>query len=333
MPAAVLEMRNRSGQAVDEVLRRRVEASGDLTDDRDLAQGLRSFQDHHGLRSTGALDAATVTALNVPLSDRIHQIELNLERWRWMPDELGARHIRINIPRFYLEVHEGARPTLDMRVVVGRRGDETPTFSSNMTHVVLSPYWNIPETIVTDETLPSLERDPSYLVRNSIEIVRQAGSGAKVVDPSTIDWNDERTLKRLSFRQRPGSSNALGVVKFMFPNPYHVYIHDTPADALFNRVGRTFSHGCVRIEDPMRFARYVLRDQPTWTEQAIHAAMYSGSEQHVRLNAPIPVHIVYFTSWVDERGGVHFRDDVYGYDRKQQLARNTAVVGGAARIS
>jgi L,D-transpeptidase YcbB len=329
-------MARQAEDASIDLLRQRLTASGELTGDRDLVQALQSFQNHHGLKATGTLDARTLAEMNVPLAARIRQIEINLERWRSMPDDLGTRHIRVNIPRFYLEVHEEGRPALEMRVVVGKRGDETPTLSSTMTHVVLSPFWNIPGTIAADETLPAIERDPAYLRRNNIEVVRRSRSRAEVVDPTSIDWDDANALEHLSFRQRPGSANALGLVKFMFPNRFSVYIHDTPADALFARVGRSFSHGCVRIEDPVRLAKYVLRDQPEWTEQALYAAMHAGVEKHARLTTPIPVHIVYFTAWVDERGGLHFRDDVYGYEQEQGKARsknlNTAVVGRGRRI-
>ena len=282
--------------------------------DADVVNAVRAFQEHHGLKPTGIVDARTVAALNVPISQRIAQVALNLERWRWMPDDLGARHIRVNVPRFYVEAIENSRPVLSIRAIVGKEGDETPIFSESMTHVVFSPYWNIPPAIVADETLPAAERDPDYLSRNNIEVVRVSGSETEVIDPADLDWTDEETMKGVAFRQRPGSENALGFVKFMFPNPFNVYIHDTPADGLFQRLGRTLSHGCVRIEDPVGFAAYVLRDQPRWTRDAIMEAMHAGTEKHVRLSAPIPVHIVYFTAWADEQGGLHFRDDVYGFD-------------------
>lgn len=280
----------------------------------DVVNAVKAFQEHHGLKPTGIVDARTVAALNVPIDRRMAQVALNLERWRWMPDDLGARHIRVNVPRFYVEAIEYGRPVLSIRAIVGKEGDETPIFSESMTHVVFSPYWNIPPAIAAGETLPAAERDPDYLERNNIEVVRVSGSETEVIDPADLDWTDEETMKGVAFRQRPGSENALGFVKFMFPNPFNVYIHDTPADGLFRRLGRTLSHGCVRIEDPVGFATYVLRDQPRWTRKAILDAMHAGTEKHVRLSAPIPVHIVYFTAWADEKGGLHFRDDVYGFD-------------------
>jgi L,D-transpeptidase YcbB len=296
--------------------------------DDGLAHVVRAFQEHHGIKPTGIVDARTVAALNVPASQRIAQVALNLERWRWMPDDLGARHIRVNIPRFYVEAIENTRSVLSIRAIVGKEGDETPVFSESMTHVVFSPYWNIPPTIVADETVPEMERDPEYLARNNIEIVRVGGKQTEVIDPVDLDWTDEQAMKGVAFRQRPGSTNALGFVKFMFPNPHNVYIHDSPADSLFQRLGRTLSHGCVRIEDPAAFATYVLRDQPQWTRTAIEQAMHSGTEKHVKLSSPIPVHIVYFTAWVDELGGLHFRDDVYGFDAGAKI--RTAAVASAS---
>jgi murein L,D-transpeptidase YcbB/YkuD len=311
-------------------LRRRLAASGNLGAaaiegtrfDRPLEAALRSFQEHHALPATGRLDPKTRAALNVPLDARIAQVALNLERWRWMPDDLGARHFRVNVPYYHLEAYEHGKVVLDIRAVVGKRGNETPIFSERMTHVVLSPYWNIPPGIATGETLPAVAQDPGYLERQNIEVVRVSDGAASVVDPSTLDWDDEESLQGLRFRQRPGAANALGFVKFMFPNPYDVYVHDTPSDALFTRLGRAFSHGCIRVEEPKALAAYVLRDQPRWTGEALDAAMHSGTETHVRLREPIPVHITYFTSWVDADGGLHFLGDVYGHDARQGARLN-----------
>jgi len=310
------------------VLRKRLAASGDLGTaaiegtkyDAPLEGALGVFQEHHGLPKSGRLDPATLAALNVPLGARIRQVAINLERWRWTADDFGERHFRVNIPYYHLEAFEQDRLALDIRAVVGKRGNETPVFSEQMTHVVLSPYWNIPPTIAEGETLPAVAADPTYLDTQNIEVVRVSGKQAAVVDPATLDWDDQAALEGLRFRQRPGSGNALGLVKFMFPNPYDVYVHDTPADRLFARLGRAFSHGCVRVEEPMSLASYVLRDQSRWTPDAIAAAMHAGEETHVKLHTPIPIHIQYFTAWVDANGGLQFRDDVYGYDAKQAAA-------------
>jgi murein L,D-transpeptidase YcbB/YkuD len=298
---------------------RRLEMSGDLATGKTpspaaMRDAVESFQSHHGLPLSGRLDGATMTAMNVPLAERVRRVRINLERWRWMPDDLGDRHIIVNIPEFHLKAIERSREVLDIRAIVGRKGDETPVLSKEMTSVVFSPYWNIPETIATDETLPEITKDPLFLEKNNIEIVRVGAGSPDVVDPATIDWDDTETLKDLSFRQRPGEGNALGLVKFLFPNPQNVYVHDTPGDHLFRRIGRSFSHGCVRIEQPIALAQYVLRDQRQWTPEAIQAAMNAGAETHVKITTPIPIHLTYFTAWMDASGGLNFRDDVYGYD-------------------
>lgn len=314
-------------------LRERLAATGELSSrsakdptqfDDSVEKALLAFEHHHGLKPDGVLDAETAAALNVPVESRIRQIELNMERWRWTPESLGDRHIRVNIPQYALEAREGDDVRLAMRVIVGKADSPTPIFSDEMTHVIFSPYWNIPPGIVREETVPTLQQDPSYLARHGIEVVR----GAAVVDPASIDWASDEAIRGLSLRQRPGPGNALGLVKFTFPNQFNVYLHDTPADALFARVERRFSHGCVRLERPVDLARYVLRDQSAWDSDRIDQAMHSGHERHVRLTMPIPVHLQYWTAWVDAPGGVHFREDIYGYDRKQELLRGPAKAPG-----
>jgi murein L,D-transpeptidase YcbB/YkuD len=304
-------------------LRQRLAASGYLPAgsaldsaqfDAGVEAGVKAFQSHHRLAATGVLDRPTVDALNVPLAARVEQVTLNLERWRWLPDDLGPRHFLVNVPRFHLIGRENGKSVMDMRVVVGKRGNETPLFSDTMETVVFSPYWNVPDTIALEETAPAIARDPEFLARNNMEVVNASGEVVHAVD---IPWEDPAALEQFRFRQRPGEGNALGYVKFLFPNEHAVYLHDTPADALFKRIGRAFSHGCVRVEEPEVLARYVLRDQPEWTDDAIRSAMRAGDERHVKLRQPIPVHIIYMTAWVDEQGGLHFEDDVYGYDAKQ----------------
>ena len=262
--------------------------------------------------------AALQKALNDPaMAGAADQIALNLERWRWMPDDLGSRYIVVNIPSFHLEAREAGQPALQMKVVVGKPENKTPIFSDKMTTTVFSPYWNVPESIVEGETAPAAARDPGFLERNNIEILRLSKSGATTVDPSKVNWDDPEELKALAFRQKPGAKNALGHVKFLFPNPYDVYLHDTPADALFARPGRAFSHGCIRVEQPEALAKWVLKDAPEWTDEKIVEAMHAGEEQHVKLKQEIPVHIVYFTAWADDAGAVRLVPDVYGYDATQ----------------
>lgn len=304
-------------------LRERLAQSGHLKEGGDLPAAVKSFQELHSIRATGTVDAATLAALNVPLDWRIQQVAINMQRWRWMPDDLGDRHFLVNIPYYHLIARESGKPVMDIRVVVGKPGNNTPIFSEDMETVVFSPYWNIPDTIAENETAPAVARDPNYLARQGIEILRVSSSGTQAVNASDVNWDNPESLKGLAFRQRPGSSNALGHVKFLFPNEYNVYLHDTPADALFAKPGRAFSHGCVRVEEPETLAKYVLKGYPEWTDENISAAMSAGVEKHVRLKEKIPVHIAYFTAWVDENGGLHFQPDIYGYDLNPDRKRGT----------
>jgi murein L,D-transpeptidase YcbB/YkuD len=321
-PAVPERLTLRKGSRSPQVatLRARLSAEGDLPPsasgdpslyDAAVAEGVRRFEKRHGLKEDGILDPETIAALNEPVDARIAQIELNMERWRWLPEKLGDRHILVNIPSYELTVFDGGSAVLGMRVVTGKADSPTPIFSDEMTEVVFNPYWNIPRSILRNETLPAILRDPGYLERNNLEVVR----AGKVVDPGSIDWSDDDFHYQL--RQRPGAKNSLGLVKFLFPNQFDVYLHDTPADSLFARNERDFSHGCVRVEKPEELAEYVLKDQASWTRDKIVAAMHSGREQHVALKRPIPVYIVYETAWADADGTVHFLDDVYGHDATQ----------------
>jgi L,D-transpeptidase YcbB len=272
-------------------------------------EAVKTFERRHGFKDDGLLDKEVLAALNVPVSVRLRQMELNLERWRWLPEDLGSRHILVNIPSFQLTGYENGQPTIEMRVVAGKPETPTPIFSDVMSSVVFSPYWNIPPEIAREETIPAVLRDPGYLSKNNLEVVRND----KVVSPGQVDWND----KGVRFRQRPGTENSLGLVKFLFPNKFDVYLHDTPADNLFARVGRDYSHGCVRVENPLELTLWVLRDQPEWTAARIDAAMHSGEEKHLAVKSKLPVHIVYHTAWVGSDGRVMFHPDVYGHDEAQ----------------
>jgi murein L,D-transpeptidase YcbB/YkuD len=208
-----------------------------------------------------------------------------------------------------------------MRVIVGDPTHQTPLFSDEMTYVVFSPYWNIPPDILRKETLPRVVKDPEYLERNRIEVVGTSGQD-ELLDPAAIDWSDEEATKGLRFRQTPGPENALGLVKFIFPNNFNVYLHDTPGDALFNKERRALSHGCIRVEQPVALAEYVLGDRPEWTAERIEAAMGANREQTVMLKTHLPVHIGYWTAWVEPDGKtVTYTDDPYGIDAKHAALR------------
>ena len=245
-------------------------------------------------------------------------IRMNLERWRWMPHELGDRYVLVNVPAYQMQVMEGNSPALAMRVIVGDPKHPTPLFSDEMTTIVFSPNWNVPESIIRNEMLPRLVNDPGYLERQDIQVV---GTSGEAVDVQAVDWGDEQAVTGLHFRQEPGPRNALGLVKFVFPNQFDVYMHDTPTDSLFNKPRRALSHGCIRLENPVALAQYVMRDKPEWTAERINAAMNAGHEQGVPLKDHIPVHIGYFTAWVNSDGSVTYTDDPYGLDSKQKALR------------
>jgi murein L,D-transpeptidase YcbB/YkuD len=301
-------------------LRQRLAMEGDLDPahekesspvfDPNLVEAMKRFQERHRIEPSGVLNPDSIQALNVPVEQRIRTIELNMERWRWLPDTMPARYLLVNVPDFRLDAVENGQPVMDIRVVVGSPDNKTPIFADEMTHVVFSPYWNVPPGIASEETIPKAIRDPGFMARNNMEVVAASG---EVVDASSVDWSNARGLR---IRQRPGSGNALGGVKFIFPNNFDVYLHDTNATQLFDRIERGLSHGCVRVEEPHKLAQYVLRDVPEWTPDAIDQAMKSGQEKHVKLTAPIPVYILYKTAWVHE-GGVRFLKDLYGYDADQ----------------
>jgi murein L,D-transpeptidase YcbB/YkuD len=285
-----------------------------------LADGLRRFQERHGLQPDGILGHETLAALNEPIAARVGQIVLSLERMRWLPDLAAGPLIAINIPSFRLwaftATPEGRDAALSMPVVVGRAmRTETPVFIGEMRYVEFSPYWNVPPNILRNELLPRLATDPSYLDRENMEIVSVRGDGsAHAADVDAAISALRSGEARL--RQRPGTKNALGGVKFVLPNTMDVYLHATPERQLFDRARRDFSHGCIRVREPEALAAFVLRGRPEWTAAAIEAAMTSGVNRSVALATPIPVIVFYTTAVVDGEGRPHFLRDVYGHDRK-----------------
>lgn len=339
-PALPADLKLKPGQqnAAVPALARRLAVTGDFTGTvqdgnaaygADLQEAVKRFQRRHGLPDDGVVSAATVAQMNVPVEQRIGQITLNLERWRWMPRDLGDRYILVNIPEYRLEVWDRGQVPLSMRVVVGKKDTPTPIFTDDMTHLVFAPYWNVPAGIASKETIPSVLRDPAFLQRTDMEVLDKGGT---VVDPGSIDLEHASEYR---FRQRPGAGNSLGHVKFMFPNQYNVYLHDTPADSLFARAARSFSHGCVRVEQPEELARYLLADQPEWTAERIEAAMNGREEQTVKLRAPLPVYLGYWTARISADGILQFRDDLYGIDARQtgMLAATLDTLKGRAQAA
>ena len=262
-----------------------------------LETGVKNFQARYGYTPDGIIGAQIIKEMKVPAIVRLEQIMMNLERMRWIPQDATGRLIIVNIPEFKLHMYDGKEKAFDMNVVVGKVGHNTMMFNGDLNQVVFSPYWNVPESIVEKEILPSLASNPGYLESQNME---QVGMNGDLPD----------------IRQRPGPGNALGKVKFLFPNSFNIYFHDTPSKGLFEKDKRAFSHGCIRLAEPEKMANYVLRDQPEWTPERINAAMNAGTEKFVKVKDPIPVVITYYTAWVDENGRLNFRDDIYAHDKK-----------------
>jgi len=313
-------------------VRRLLHALGDFPDqtaaasaepqlDPPLVEAVKRFQERHAIDADGTIGASTYTALATPLAKRVRQIELTLERWRWMPP-LTTPPIIVNIPQYRLFAFTSTRDRkaeiLQMDVIVGKSYPQTrtPVFADDMKFVIFRPYWDVPRSITLREELPKLRADPGYLEREHLEIVRGASESATPL-PATPEVLAELAAGTVRLRQRPGPDNALGLIKFMLPNAYNVYLHSTPAQRLFGESHRAFSHGCIRVSDPAALAEHVLRDTPgPWTREAIQAAMNGEDSKRVDLAHPIRVMIVYATVLATEAGPVLFFEDIYGHDRR-----------------
>ena len=314
-------------------LRQRLIAEGDLAPtipvgdvsvfDGAVETAVVRFQQRHGLAADGIVGPATYAMLGIPVKQRIRQVMLNLERWRWLPDDLGSRYLMVNTADFELKAVEDGRELLQMRVVVGRPARRSPVFSARMTYLVANPYWNIPTSIAVRDILPELRKDISYLAQRGIRVFANWASDAPELDPAGIDWY-AYGANRFPFklRQDPGPHNALGRIKFMFPNRFAVYLHDTPNRSLFKRVQRDFSSGCIRVEAPDLLADFVLKEDNRWTPGQLNEIVESGKTRIVRLSHPVRVHLLYMTAWVDNTGALHFRSDIYDRDQDLDLALN-----------
>lgn len=293
---------------------------GDLADteqvfsqfEPDLVGAVKRFQFRHGLKQDGILGKATLTQLNVTPAERARQLVANLERWRWLGEDFGHRFLLVNIADFSLTVYEAGQPVVRMPVIVGRHYRKTPVFSDKMRYLVFNPTWTVPVKLAVQDKLPDIQKDPEYLQRMGFKVYPH-GSSAEV-DAATIDWQS-LAPRNFPYRlvQMPGPLNALGQVKFMFPNRYDVYLHDTPARELFKEEDRAFSSGCIRVADPMALAEYLLADQGV-DRSTITQWLEAGEIKTVNLKEALPIHIEYWTAWVDREGALHFRKDVYNRD-------------------
>ncbi|MEP6513555.1 MAG: L,D-transpeptidase family protein [Parafilimonas sp.] len=284
------------------ILKKRLQISGDMAGqdttrvfNDTLEAAIKHFQQQLGYTQTGIITDGLLKDLNIPATQRLQHILVNLNRMRWMPQEPAGKLILVNIPEFTLHVLEGKNKIFDMVVVVGKEGHNTVLFTGNLSEIIFNPYWNVPASIVKKEILPHISRNHNYLAQQNMEITGNAG-GLPVI------------------RQLPGEKNALGHVKFLFPNSYDIYFHDTPSKSLFSKDKRAFSHGCIRLSEPEKMAQYLLKDDSNWPPEKIATAMNNDSTRSVKIKNPVPVFITYYTAWVDENGLVNFRDDIYGRD-------------------
>ena len=287
-------------------------AAGDSVFSQEVVDAVKRFQDAQGLKPDGSLGPETVRQLNISVEERTKQIILNMERWRWIPKSLEKDYLLVNIPEYKLHVIEKGKEVMNMNVIVGKTLNSTPIFSDKMETVVLSPYWNVPVSIIEKELASKFAGNPGYLDRLDMEVITGKGTP---VDPSSIDWAsvNEDNWKYV-LRRRPGPKNDLGDVKFIFPNTNDIYLHDTPHDELFSQAKRGFSHGCVRVEKPIELAEYLLRNVG-YDRNKIESTIAQREEKHVKLSKVLPVYLVYFTAWADDNGNVHFREDIYGHDK------------------
>lgn len=308
VPAEVRSAKKGASSPAITLLKKRLQLTGDFIESDTsqvfsdtLQASIKDFQRRYGLKTDGLITDTLITVLNVPAEQRLQQILLNLNRMQWLENKQHENIVVVNIPEYMLHVYEGGNKTFEMPVVVGKEGSNTVMFNSNINQVVFSPYWNIPHSIVRDEIMPAMKKNSNYLSSKNMEIV----------------GNNNESVPKM--RQLPGAQNSLGKVKFLFPNRFDIYLHDTPAKDLFQNDKRAFSHGCIRVANAEKLAQYLLKDQPEWTPEKIKQAMNSKSEQQVEVKSPVAVSITYLTAWVDENGKINFREDIYGHD--QQTAK------------
>ncbi|MEQ8557532.1 MAG: L,D-transpeptidase family protein [Henriciella sp.] len=284
------------------------------TMDEATVAAVEVFQTGHALETDGIAGASTIRVLNQGTAEHIAQVRVNMERWRWLPGDLGQRHLRANIAGFEVTAFENGEPQRTHLIIVGKTYRQTPVFSDKIEYIIFNPWWETPYSLARADKLPLFRRDPGAVQRLGFQVLDRSGN---IVDPSTIDWN---TVSSASFpyrlRQAPGPQNALGQVKIIFPNKYNVYLHDTPTRDLFARSQRAFSSGCLRAQDPIDLSEWLLENTPGWDRKRIDKAVASGKETRVDLAASVPVHVLYYTAVSDGSGGVRYLDDIYERDAR-----------------
>lgn len=317
-PARKETLRVGDSSGIMPVLRKILYLSGDLTDtdtttawyDSTLLEGVLRFQERHGLEVDGIVGKATGAALAQPFTDQMLQLQANMERWRWLPQQLPQAYGMVNIPAFTLDM-VGPEGTVTFKVIVGRKDRKTPTFTARFSYLILNPTWTVPPTILREDVLPAVRRNPGYLTGKQIKVIAPDG---RVLNPFTINWYSN-SVYSYQYVQDPGPANSLGLIKFMMPNPYTVYLHDTPSKELFNRTSRTFSSGCIRVANPFQLATILLQDQPAWTADSMAAVVAGGVTTVVPLTWQPPLFVVYLTAWQQNNGTMYYYPDVYELDK------------------
>ncbi|MCC8997280.1 MAG: L,D-transpeptidase family protein [Nitrosomonas sp.] len=313
--SAVVLLRQRIAQAyaIEGIEAYNITPSDSLVYDEELVNAIKAFQIQHNLNADGVIGRNTLKALNTPLEWRIRQLRISMERLRWLPKNLGNRHILVNIAGFRLTAAEQGKSPLNMRIIVGMGYRSTPSFKSNMSHMVLNPYWTVPATIAQKDLLPKQQKNPAFFTTSNFKVYASYDREAEPIDPASVDW---RALKNFPFllRQQPGKNNALGRVKFMFPNSFDIYLHDTPSRALFQKDVRTFSSGCIRLEKPFELAAFVLGKQEL--SETFLTKIEEGNPATMHVPKQLPIYLVYITAWVDEQQNVHFSSDIYDRDMR-----------------
>ena len=314
----------RPGQTDDRVAQMRVrlglaETLDDASTkyDKALVDAVEAFQRENGLTVDGIVGPQTISVLNGAQGASITDIIVNMERWRWLPRDLGDHHVFVNIPEYHLDVVSDGRTVFETRVIVGTIKTQTPVFSDEMEHLVVNPSWNVPVSIAKRSILPAVQNDPTYVSRRNFQVYMRAGGRYHAVEAESIDWTNV-SAGDVRFRQRPGGGNALGDIKFMFPNRHAVYLHDTNSRGLFRRTTRALSNGCVRVENPVDFSDALLRLEERWSASSVQSLIRRGREAQMNLDRHIPVHLAYFTVAASEGGDLRRHEDVYGHDRRMK---------------
>ena len=318
VPAEITEVEQGDTSTAVPRLKVRLAITGDLAVDdgtsvytESLAVAVGVFQSRHGLKVDGKTGNNTLRTLNITVLERIAQIKVNIERAKWLPDVSEGNALVVNVPEYKLYYYRNGRVQEEHNVVVGTKKNKTVTFSSKLQNIVLNPYWNVPVSIARNELVPKAERNSEYLQSRNYEIVSYGGG---TVHPDQVEWSDPTLHNQYRIRQRPGPGNALGTIKFNFPNQWAIYLHDTPSKSLFKNAYRAYSHGCIRVEDPVELASTLLQGHPAMQEKSLWNMMSSGDTQTIMANNPVDVHLIYMTAWVDDAGMLHLREDIYKHD-------------------